>query len=379
MDLASLRDRLMRLLPIMIILMAILGIALYSVRNLVPGLQSFNLLSGAVATYESAVGTQVAAQDNSDSLVILERQVERIEEQLHTSSSVFLSREEAEIVLNRLYGYAYSRGVRVVNLQAQQPTDAAASTGAEAYETSTMQLQVVGGVANLIDFIAHFREASLPGVSLENLNVTRTEGDTTLTMNVRIYTSQFASGDVLSQIPSPTPTLEPSAVIPTATPTPTETATPTPTLTPTFTLTPTPTATTLPPTSTPTLEPTVGTEAPTPIPPTLEPIIDCPGAPPSLFRVGDLAVVDFNGLGALRLLADPNGGVMSTRTQAYDNHVLEIVAGPVCVASSYYWYVQNLSNSDTLGWAAEAAGDERYMCPETNPECADLVPGVANP
>lgn len=368
MDLASLRDRLMRLLPIMIILMAILGIALYSVRNLVPGVQSFNLLSEAVATYQSAVETQVAAQDNSDSLVILERQVERIEEQLYASSSIFLSRSEAETVLNRLYSYAYSRGVRVVNLQAQQPTDAAPSADTAPYEVTTMQLQVVGGVANLIDFIAHFREASLPGVSLENLNVTRTEGETTLTMNVRIYTSQFASGDVLSQLPSPTPTLEPSAVIPTATPTPTETATPTPTLTPTFTLTPTPTP-----------EPTVGTEAPTPVPPTLEPIIDCPGAPPSLLRVGDIAVVDFNELGALRLLADPNGGVMSTRTQAYDNHVLEIVAGPVCVTSAYYWYVQNLSNNGTLGWAAEAAGDERYMCPEINPECADELPGVANP
>ncbi len=98
-------------------------------------------------------------------------------------------------------------------------------------------------------------------------------------------------------------------------------------------------------------------------------MIPCEGAQPTLFQPGDIAIVDFNGLGALRVLADPNGSIVSTRTQAYDNQSLEIIAGPVCANHMYYWYIRNLSQNNALGWVAEGQGDQRYLCPEDDPEC----------
>jgi hypothetical protein len=134
-----------------------------------------------------------------------------------------------------------------------------------------------------------------------------------------------------------------------------------------MTHTPTQTATPLP-TALPTLAPAQSTPLATPTLP--DPAVACPGAPPSLFKIGDTAVVDFNDLGALRVLADPGTSVMTTRTQAYDNHRLQIIAGPVCERQAYYWYIRNLSQEDALGWVAEAMGNERYLCPVENPECA---------
>lgn len=373
MDLASLRDRLFRLLPILIIVMTIFGIALFAIRTLIPDLTAYNALSEIVLTQQSAIATQVAERDDSDNILILQRQAELMQEQMRESSAIFLTRAESEQVLNRIYDYAYSRGVRVINLQSQQPDPAVQSPGSPPYETTVLQLQVTGGVANLIDFIAHIREATLPGVSIQSVNVNRTEGETSLTMTIFIYTSPFASGEVLNSLPTSTPTLEPTP----STATPTET----PSVTPTVTRTPTPTATLVPPTATATFTPTLsltmtpeGTIAPTVTPSPTEPIIECPGAPESLFRVGDVAVVDFNGLGALRVMSDPNGSVNATRTQAYDNQQLEIIAGPVCARSTYYWYIRNTSLDNTLGWVAEAITEQRFLCPVSNPECTDLLP-----
>jgi hypothetical protein len=280
---------------------------------------------------------------------------------------MFLTKQEAEQVLDRLYAYAYSRGVRVTNLQAQpvQQTDPSVP-----YETAVYQLEVSGGVANLLDFVSRFQEASLPSVNIISMTVAPSNDQTVLTMGLLIYTSPFASGRALDQFPTPLPTLVPSAT-PTFTVTPSPTMTPSPTvptevvIIPTNTQTPIPpTPTEIPPTATPTITLTPSL-TPTPLPTR----VDCPGAPASEFKEGDIAIVHFNGLGALRLLSDPNATVLSTRTQAYDNDRLEIIAGPVCGTEKIYWYVRNTTRGNALGWAAEGEESERYMCPEANPEC----------
>lgn len=289
---------------------------------------------------------------------------DRLQTDLQTVGTTFLRRSEAEEVLNRLYSYAYARGVRVVNLQAQNDASAA-TTPAPPYETLLYQVQVAGAVSNLIDFIAHFKEASLPAVNIVSMSALGGADQTTLTMMLQFYTSQYASGQILSVyptpdpiLPSPTPTEMPTlAVVPPTEAPPTATYTPSPVLpspTPTNTVT-----ATLAPTATLAADSGAATED----------VVVCPGAPPTLFKPGDFAIVDFNDLGALRVLSDPNAPVTSTRTQAYDNHRLEIITGPVCANATYYWYVRNLSQDDALGWVAEGRGEDRWLCPEANPEC----------
>ena len=368
MDFESLRIRLFQWLPIFVILLILMGIILYAARLVLPRVQSYQDLSDQVEAQREMVGTLIAAQIDNNNIIILNRQIETAQQALDEASLVFLTKRESEQVLDRLYAYAYSRGVRVTALQAQQPAQQAESDAP--YETALYQLQVSGGVANLIDFVARFQEASLPSVNIVSMSIAQTNDQAVLTMGLLIYTSKYASGQALDQFPTPLPTLTPSDTPTfTLTPSPTFTPTPTPTTTiviPTATWTPTEILPSLTPsetlTPTETLTPSL---TPTPAPTR----VDCPGAPGSLFQEGDIAIVHFNQLGALRLLSDPNATVLSTRTQAYDNDRLEIIAGPVCGEGKLYWYVRNTTRGNALGWAAEAEGSDRYMCPEANPEC----------
>ncbi len=366
MDLESLVQRLFSWLPFFLILMILMGIAFFAVRTVLPRWQAFDQVSSQVSTQQVIVATDLAEQADTNNLPILNTQITSLQGRLNAAGTIFLTKGEAEQVLNRLYNYAYSRGVRVTNLQAQQTSQAQAPNAtAPAYETSAYQLQVTGGVANLIDFISHFQEASLPSVNIASMTITRSGDQAIMTMGLLIYTSRYASGDALSQIPTSLPTLVPTN---TRTPTPTPTDTPTPAETPVTQVAIVPTATfTITPslTLTPTLSPTPS-RTPTPAPT----LVNCPGAPPSQFHEGDIAIVHFEGLGALRLLSDPNGSVMGTRTQAYNNDRLEIVTGPVCGNGALYWYVRNTTRDDALGWAAEAKGSDRWMCPVSNPTCS---------
>ncbi len=377
MDFDSLRSTLFRWLPIFLLMLVVLGLTIYAARTVLPSWQTYSTLAAGIGTQQVLVGTQLAAQDGGDNLIILQSQIDRINEALNAAGEQFLTNGEADEVLNRLYRYAYARGVRVVNLQAQQPASATSTAPTRPYEIRQYQLQVGGGVANLIDFLAYFQDASLPSVNIVNMDVTQNADQALLTMNLVMYTSPYASGHALDPMPTPLP------------PTPTDppTATPLPTLPPTETPvevavvdTPVPPTETPPPSATmtasvtpsPTLPPSA-TLQPTPTrPPSATPVatvIPCEGAQPTLFQPGDVAIVDFNGLGALRVLADPNGSIVSTRTQAYDNQSLEIIAGPVCANHMYYWYIRNLSQNNALGWVAEGQGDQRFLCPEDDPEC----------
>ncbi len=375
MNLSSLRTRLFQLLPVLFIMLAVLGIGIFSIQSLLPRWQSYQSLATEVQTQNQALATQFAAQSDSGNAQVLQAQIQSAQATLNSVGNNFLTDSEAAQVLNRLYAYAYSRGVRIVNLQAQQPS-AAATASAVPYITTVYQLQVSGGVANLIDFISHFQEASLPGVSITSMSVSNTGSQPQLTMTLLIYTSPYASGKALSQIstaevdppdstPTPTGTVPPSAaalltVVASATLLPSPTPTSTPTSTATFTAT-------LSPTLTSTLTPSL---APTFTPTRAVTTVSCPGALPTLFKVGDIAVVHFSGLGALRVLSDPNGPVMSTRTQAYDQQRLLIISGPVCVNSTQYWYIRNLSHNNDLGWVGEGQNDERWLCPESDPKCS---------
>jgi hypothetical protein len=91
-------------------------------------------------------------------------------------------------------------------------------------------------------------------VIVSNFNIVKTESQHTLTMNVLIHTSPFASGEVFSNLPNFS---APTRVPPTATATATPTNTPTPTITPTPSNTPTP----LPAMATPTITPTLSAAA----------------------------------------------------------------------------------------------------------------------
>ncbi|MAS33629.1 MAG: hypothetical protein CL610_06470 [Anaerolineaceae bacterium] len=98
----------------------------------------------------------------------------------------------------------------------------------------------------------------------------------------------------------------------------------------------------------------------------------CAGGMASLFVPGNIAIVDFNASGALRILTNYNRnapGGMQTIAQFYDNDRVDLLEGPVCFDSVNYWKIY-YGPLNTYGWIAEGRNNDRFLCPESNPECS---------
>lgn len=101
---------------------------------------------------------------------------------------------------------------------------------------------------------------------------------------------------------------------------------------------------------------------------------ECPEAPNTLLAVGDIAVVDFNEGGSLKLTRSPEGlgGTSDTLLEVFDNSRLEVLSGPICGTRGdrVRWYVRD-NESGIEGWASEGLVNDRWMCPSSNPECGN--------
>jgi predicted secreted protein len=356
----------MSILRLLLLLLVAVGNVFFCVTSVLPQWQSYQQLDQSVAEQREAVQTRDLALSNEDSNSIIRERIASAEEQRLEAASSFLTDQQAETILNNLYSYADESSVLITRMQAQDTIKGEA----DVYEQRSYAFQVEGAMRYLMHFIAYFREANAASVRIISMNLQGKEEFATLTMTVMVYESKFAGGDALEAAME----FQPPTIMPT--PTPTETFTPTPTVTITSTLWPTSDLYTPTPIGTP----PAPLDAPTPIP-TIDAVItgetECPGAPPTTFKPGDTVVVDFNELGALRLLTWITGGATDTLLQAYDNERLLLLTGPVCGqwlgADTWYWYVES---NRVRGWAAEGTATDRWLCPANLPECVLDVTGI---
>ncbi|KAB2861318.1 MAG: hypothetical protein F9K46_08635 [Anaerolineae bacterium] len=235
----------------------LLGTILVGILMILPAVKDYDDLSAQQSTIEEAV--ELASLPASDMSAALESRLATSNARLREVSGVFLSSEQVDEILNRLFAYAEESGVEIVDLQSQSPT---AEAEVDIYEVNTYQLRVIGPVDYLVNFTTRIQEAAAPSVVISNFSIAQ-EPDTTyqsLTIELQLFASAHSNGEVLASLPArATPTRIPATFTPTVTPTPTATVTATPTVTPTMPPLITPTQ---PPSATPTSDATL---TPTPI------------------------------------------------------------------------------------------------------------------
>ncbi len=236
----ELRDKLAAALPVVIIMLLLLGNIAAGAVLIAPQWFDHTDLASQVTTRQQALDALVSSQQ--DNAQVFQLQMTRAEDNMSEAGSVFLSAAEADSILTRLYGYASSVGVEITDLQLQESPS---TTSSDLVDVRTFQLQIEGGTPQIVGFMALFQEASVPGVVLDNVNLVHGDPRSTLTMDMLLYTSPYAPGDILASLPPVTPPAPMPTPLPTSTPLP-----PTPTVTPAPTATATPTAT--PPTIVPT-------------------------------------------------------------------------------------------------------------------------------
>jgi hypothetical protein len=283
MQLSDLREtllpRLARLLPILMIALFGTANAMFCATTIVPAVR---LYDAAAQQRDTAAATLEAVEQESDEtmmLRVLNRQLDSARAALTEAGDRLLTSAQADELIERLYWYADRAGVQVVSLQSQEAAPAApagrnnapqATTAPvqQPYELRYLRLQVRGRLPDLLGYIIELREASSPAVLIEALDLAQNTTTASLTLSLTLYTSQFATGNMLTQLPprvervvtisSPVEAMVVAQPTATATLIPTLTATylPSATIAPSATFAPTATFT-----ITPTIAPTVAPSA----------------------------------------------------------------------------------------------------------------------
>jgi hypothetical protein len=255
----SLGSKLVNLLPLLLIAAILVGLAAFGITTVMPKWQTHGDMQTEIAANSAAVTATASARQGEAE--VLNAQMISMDNRLADAGSVFLTSAQADSMLDKLYVYAKDSQVEIVKLELQPAAEVVETA---AYSVRTFSLEVSGKVTYLMQFMVRIKEASAPSLVFGNVAITESEQQATLTMDLLMYVSPYASGTALDNLPehsistpnAPTPTPlattpAPQVVAPTATEAATETApdapaitaTPTsilPTPAPTLGVTPTP-------------------------------------------------------------------------------------------------------------------------------------------
>ncbi|MFZ5917710.1 MAG: LysM peptidoglycan-binding domain-containing protein [Chloroflexota bacterium] len=193
-------ERLYSFLAIGAVIIVSLGYLAFILFSIVPQVQARQELLGQLSAAEQALLTAQGSQDGGSQA--LQTQVAAAQATLDAASGAFLSESEAAGVLNSLYGYARESAVEIVDLQAQPGS----SEGEKSiYDAKTFRLSVQGTTAHLIDFVARIREASIKTLVINNVTIAEGEAGSSLTFDITLHTSPYASSASGSMTPVATP------------------------------------------------------------------------------------------------------------------------------------------------------------------------------
>jgi len=208
-------DRLYSLLAVATIAVVVVGYALITASSLVPGLRAWNALSVQLEASRRALADAQSAQARAPDL--LQQRVAATEARRREAARMFVSDELASELPTRLYQYADESGVDIVSLQSQ-----AAQSGADKglYSVRPFDLQALGPLPRLVDFISRIGEAEQKGFVISNVNILQKDSTRhSLAMRISLYTSPYAATQAPGQLIAPTLLPLPSPT-PMATPTP---------------------------------------------------------------------------------------------------------------------------------------------------------------
>ncbi|MBL7063415.1 MAG: type 4a pilus biogenesis protein PilO, partial [Anaerolineae bacterium] len=134
----------------------------------------------------------------------LKEQIAAAQAALNDAATIFLSDTQAAEVLNRLYQYASDSGVEIISLEAQPGPEERKDT----YDVRTFRMEVKGAAPDLIDFVAQIEEAAYDAFIITSVVMAEGEDTHTLTMDIALYTSPYASEQI--ELPSPSPNATPT-------------------------------------------------------------------------------------------------------------------------------------------------------------------------
>ena len=198
------RENIMALLAVMMIALLLVGYLLFGGVVLWPQWQLRNEFANRVETAETALNQREmenATTSNQSPVIVATPDV--------GDAATFLTEQQAADFLTSLTTYAEASGVTITDIQAQPASN---DQEKDVYDVRQFKLSLTGEVEQLMDFVVRVRETAVSSIQLTNLQITEGTPDK-LVVDLQIYTSPYASGTALNELPEiVTPLLQPTAV-----------------------------------------------------------------------------------------------------------------------------------------------------------------------
>ena len=217
---SSIVGKIRSLLPLLLVCMIMLGLVMFALVNIVPPLKVYQDLHSQSDAGNQAIQTLAAQSDASADIAILKHHLETSQTELAKNADLFMSSDQADAILQKLYAYAKDSNVEISTLQTQHSLDSNAQAAAptavpkppkgatpqpvlniSAYSVRALRITANGTVPDLIHFMTRIREVSVAGISINNLTIKNTDTGATLMMDILIYTSPLSDGKAYENLP----------------------------------------------------------------------------------------------------------------------------------------------------------------------------------
>jgi hypothetical protein len=186
----KLSDNLMQFVALGLIVLVGFSDVFYITKTILPGMavrgQLTDELNLAEQTLTSEEEARQAAPDN------LRSQVTSRQSSLAETAGSFMNEEQAAEFVSRLYGYAEASEVGIANLQVQPSPRGDQTT----YEIRVLRVEATGTFDKLTEFVTQIKEATVPTVVINKLNLSQEDENAELSMELWLYTTPLSAGGV---------------------------------------------------------------------------------------------------------------------------------------------------------------------------------------
>ena len=193
------RENLLTVIGVMFLaLLTVLYLGLFA-GSIVPLQQNRASLNNRL---ETAVSSQ-NEQENAIQSNIEEQsaQFEAAQTQLNEATAVFLTEAQAGTVLEAINQYANATAISLVEVEAQPSPPKSGNT---IFDIRQFEIRAEGNTERLLQFLALLRETAVSTVSLLDVTLIGENGRGSLSFQLVLYTSPFATGDALTNLPTTT-------------------------------------------------------------------------------------------------------------------------------------------------------------------------------
>jgi Tfp pilus assembly protein PilO len=186
----KLGDNLMQFVAIGLIVLVGFSNVFYVTKTILPGLQTRSLLTGELEVAEQTLsGEEAAREAQPDNL---RSQVASRQSSLAEAAGAFMTEDQAAEFVSRLYQYAEISGVGIVDLQVQPAPRGDQTT----YEIRVLRVEANGSFDDLTGFVAQIKEATVPTVVIDKLDLSQEDETAVLSMELWLYTSALSAGGI---------------------------------------------------------------------------------------------------------------------------------------------------------------------------------------